>query len=188
MAEKYTTKQVISAIKKAKGNITATSKILKCAPSTVRRYVKKYKAVKKAVDSFPKVKAAGKEKYTQKRVIKAVEESRGILAVAARMLECTRQTVYNYIDKYPAVKSAYEDINEITQDQVENQLLAHIFGVKDVAGKYIITPNLTAAIFYAKTKMKDRGYVERREVTGADGKPVKVEVVGIGGIDPDEDI
>ena len=164
MAEKYTPKRIITAIKKAKGNITATSKILKCTPATVRRYIKKYPAVKKAADSFPKTKASGKEKYTQKQVIKAIEESRGVLAVAARKLECTRTTVYSYKDKYPAIKAAYEDINETTKDQVENQLLAHIFGVKDNAGNYVIAPNLTAAIFYAKTKMKDRGYVERVQV------------------------
>jgi len=31
-------------------------------------------------------------------------------------------------------------------------------------------------IFYLKTKGKNRGYVERQEITGADGMPTKFEI------------
>ena len=161
MAEKYTTNQMISAIKEAEGNITAASKLLNCAPSTMRRYAGKYKAVKDAITSFKgKRKQGAKDKYTHKQVIDAIYEAKGIIAVAARRLGCTRQTVYSYKEKYPAINDAYKDIDEETKDQVENQLLIHVFGLKDNNKNYIIRPNLTAAIFYAKTKMKDRGYTE----------------------------
>ena len=177
MTEKYTTKQVINAIKKAEGNITATSKILKCTPATTRRYIKKYKTVKKAVDAFPKTRGSGKEKYTQNRVITAITEAKGILAVAARNLGCTRTTVYGYIERHAEVKDSYDEANESNIDFVENKLM---LAIND--------GNITAMIFFLKTKGKDRGYVERREVTGAGGEPVKVTMVAIGGIDPDEDI
>ena len=177
MAEKYTTKKVITALKKAEGNISATSKILGCTPATTRRYIKKYPAVKKVANSFPKTKGSGKEKYTQKRVIEAIMEAKGILAVAVRKLGCTRQTVYNYIKKYPGVKDFYDEANESNIDFVENKLM---LAIND--------GNITAMIFFLKTKGKARGYVERREVTGADGAPVKVKMVSLGGIDPDEDI
>jgi hypothetical protein len=37
--------------------------------------------------------------------------------------------------------------------------------------------NVTAIIFYLKTQAKDRGYVERQELTGADGGKLQVEYV-----------
>jgi len=161
MAEKYTTKQMLEAIKESEGNITAASKLLKCAPSTIRRYAKKYKEIKAVINSFKgKRKQGPNEKYTREQMVEAIYEAKGIIAVAARKVGCSRQTFYEYKGKYPELKAAYEDINEVTKDQVENQLLLHIFGLKDTAGNYVLAPNLTAAIFYAKTKMKDRGYVE----------------------------
>lgn len=153
MAEKYTTKQVIKAIKQAEGNVTATSKILKCTPATTRRYIKKYPAVKKARNAFPKKKAAGKEKYTHKRVIEAITDAKGLLTVAARRLGCSRQTVYNYMEKHEAIREAYNDANESNIDFVENKLMMAINN-----------DNTTAIIFFLKTKGKDRGYVERREI------------------------
>ena len=161
MPEKYTVKQMIAVIKKAEGNITAASKLLKCSPSTIYQYAKKYKEIKDAIKTFrKKKKPTAKEKYTQEQMIEAIYEAKGIIAVAARKVGCTRQTFYTYKEKYPELQVAYDDINEVTKDQVENQLLLHIFGLKDTSGNYVLSPNLTAAIFYAKTKMKDRGYTE----------------------------
>jgi len=41
--------------------------------------------------------------------------------------------------------------------------------------KLIDDLNPTMIIFYLKTQAKDRGYVERQEVTGADGGAVMVK-------------
>ena len=37
----------------------------------------------------------------------------------------------------------------------------------------------TMLIFYAKTQMKDRGYNERQEITGADGAPLMGQEIDI---------
>jgi hypothetical protein len=37
--------------------------------------------------------------------------------------------------------------------------------------------NVAAIIFYLKTQCKDRGYVERQEITGADAGPITIKVV-----------
>ena len=99
-------------------------------------------------------------------MIDAIIEAKGILAVAARNLDCSRQTVHNYVNRYATVREAYEDANETNIDFVENKLM-----------QQINNGNVTAMIFFLKTKAKHRGYVERREFTGDDGKPIQVEYV-----------
>lgn len=99
-------------------------------------------------------------------MIEAIEKSNGILAQAAKLLNCSRQTVYNYIEKYATVKAAYEEANETTIDFVESKLLEQI-----KAG------NSRLIEFYLKTKAKHRGYTERQEHTGPDGGDLTIKVV-----------
>ena len=82
-------------------------------------------------------------------VIAALQAAYGIQAVAARQLGIGRSTIAGYIADDPVIKAAYDSINEETIDRVENKLLSQID-----AG------NITAIIFYLKTKAKHRGYVE----------------------------
>jgi len=42
--------------------------------------------------------------------------------------------------------------------------------------KQIGEGNTSATIFYLKTKGKNRGYVERQEITGADGMPTNFQI------------
>ena len=97
-------------------------------------------------------------KFTAEQMIGAILKAEGNLAEAARSLQCSRTTLYNYMNRYVTIKQAYEDINESTIDWVQDKLL-------DQCRR----GNITALIFYLKTKGKHRGYVERQEHTGADG-------------------
>ena len=101
------------------------------------------------------------EKYTAAQMIQAIQESNGILAMAARKLQCSRTTVYRYIQNYPTVKDAYDEANETNIDFVEGKLMENIRN-----------GNVTAQIFFLKTKAKHRGYVERQEFTGKEGGPL----------------
>lgn len=94
-----------------------------------------------------------KQRYTSKEVARAVKEAQGFVSKAADLLGCHVTTVYNYIDRYDAVKAAVEATREKRHDFVENKLIAAID-----AG------NVTAMIFYLKTQAKSRGYIERVEV------------------------
>ena len=60
------------------------------------------------------------------------------------------------------------DIQNIALDYAESQL-----------HKQIGEGSTAATIFYLKTKGKKRGYIERQEITGADGMPnnFKVEII-----------
>lgn len=99
------------------------------------------------------------EKYTTAQMIEALREKHGNLSAAARYLGCSRNTIARYIENYPTVKAVYDEERETLIDFAENQLFQQ---VKD--------GNITAIIFTLKTIGKSRGYVERQEVTGAEGK------------------
>jgi len=104
------------------------------------------------------------EKYTSDKMIKAIREKHGNLSAAARLLGCSRNTIARYIELYPTVKAVADEERETLIDFAENQLF-----------KQVQDGNITAIIFTLKTIGKSRGYVERQEVTGADGGAIIVD-------------
>ena len=105
-------------------------------------------------------------KYTQEQMIEALEQSKGLIAPAARALGCSRDTIRSYLDEYSAVAQAKLDQEEAVKDMAENALYAAI-----------LRGEAWAICFYLKCRAKDRGYVERAELTGASGAPVKIKLV-----------
>ncbi len=108
---------------------------------------------------------ARKPKVTAPQVISALQKANGLQAAAARSLSVSRKTISNYINDNESVRSAYDDVNETTIDKVEGKLLGEIE-----------KGNITAIIFYLKTKARHRGYMERVEHTGNEGLPIKIIV------------
>lgn len=96
-----------------------------------------------------------KKEFTNEQIIKALQDANGLQAAAAIKLKTSRTTIANYIKNNEDVKAAYDDVNETTIDKVEGKLLEQVNG-----------GNITAIIFYLKTKAKHRGYVERQEIEG----------------------
>ena len=105
-------------------------------------------------------------KYTQEQMIKALEESKGLIAPAARALGCSRDTIRSYLEEYTAVGQAKLDQREAVTDMAENSLY-----------EAIRRGEAWAVCFYLKCMAKDRGYVERAELTGSNGAPVKIKLV-----------
>ena len=105
-------------------------------------------------------------KYSQAEVIEALTKSRGLIAPAARSLGCSRDTVRSYIKEYTAVAQAKADAKEATKDLAENRL---VDAIED--------REAWAICFYLKTQAKDRGYIERGELAGPGGSPVKIKLV-----------
>lgn len=91
--------------------------------------------------------------YKAEQIIEAIEQAHGNLAAAARILGCTRQTIYNHMEKQSTVRAAYEEQRETLIDFTEDQLF-----------KQVKAGNITAIIFTLKTIGKHRGYVERQEL------------------------
>jgi hypothetical protein len=105
-------------------------------------------------------------KYTQEQMIRALEESKGLIAPAARALGCSRDTIRSYLEEYAEVAQAIKDQREAVTDMAENALY-----------QAILDREAWAVCFYLKCMAKDRGYVERAEVSGPNCGPVKIKLV-----------
>jgi hypothetical protein len=105
----------------------------------------------------------GNGKYTAAQFIKAMPKSGGIVTTIARRVGCDWHTAKKYIDTMPTVKAAYDDECESVIDMAEGVLLKGIEGGDTADAKW-----------YLSRKGKRRGYVERQELTGADGSSITV--------------
>lgn len=124
---------------------------------------------------------------TKKALVVALQTYHGIISDACRKVGISRQTYYDWLKNDPEFKAAAEETQEEAIDFVESKLFEKVSGVKvgkhDSEGELVVyeqPPSDTAIIFYLKTKAKKRGYIERQEITGADGAPfpvISVQVV-----------
>tara|TARA_B110000908_G_C10266279_1_gene464287 strand:+ start:3948 stop:4304 length:357 start_codon:yes stop_codon:yes gene_type:complete len=106
-----------------------------------------------------------KSDILKENLIKALEKSLGVVTTACKTVECSRETFYKYCKDDSLFKEKVDDISNIALDFAESQLHQQIQG-----------GNTTATIFYLKTKGKQRGYVERQEITGAEGMPTNFQI------------
>tara|TARA_B110000908_G_scaffold74050_1_gene89212 strand:- start:133 stop:486 length:354 start_codon:yes stop_codon:yes gene_type:complete len=106
-----------------------------------------------------------KTEQHKKAIIEALEKSLGVVTTACKIVGIGRTTFYGWMKEDEVFAERVEDIQNIALDFVESKLFENI---KD--GK------TSEMIFYLKTKGKNRGYVERQEITGADGMPTKFEI------------
>lgn len=116
-------------------------------------------------------------KFTAAQIVAALDKHKGMVYLAAEALGCSHQTVYNYAKRYKTVQEAIDRNRGHVLDMAELALYNAI-----LSGEH------WAVTFALKTIGRARGYVERseQEITGKDGAPV--QIIAIGGIDPDEDI
>ncbi len=106
-----------------------------------------------------------KQRYTAEQVIEALRGTMGIKSAAARRLGCHWTTVDRYIKRYPTIARAYEEERQSIVDLAEVKLVERL---KDGDGAMIR--------FVLATLGKDRGYVERRELTGEGGSAILIRV------------
>jgi hypothetical protein len=109
---------------------------------------------------------ANKHRYTAAQVAEALTETKGMLFIAAQRLGCSHETVRKYCKQYPSVQAARDAQRGIMIDTSELKLWQAIQNGEAWA--------ITLAL---KTLGKDRGYVERQEVTGQDNGPLMLKVV-----------
>ena len=106
-----------------------------------------------------------KTEQHKKAIIEALEKSLGVVTTACKTVGIGRTTFYGWLKEDEEFAKQVDDIQNITLDFAESQL-----------HKQIKDGNTTATIFYLKTKGKNRGYIERQEITGADGMPTNFQI------------
>ena len=98
-------------------------------------------------------------------MLKALENSLGVVTVACKQSDTPRSTYYKWLKEDEEFAKSVKEIENIALDFAESQLHSQM---KD--------GSTSATIFYLKTKGKKRGYIERQEITGADGMPNNFQI------------
>ena len=103
--------------------------------------------------------------HTTDELISVIKKSNGFLTVAARSLGITYQAIWNRQKRDKRLRRAIKAMREKHLDLTEKKLLENIKKGKE-----------HSIFFHLRCLGKDRGYVERREITGADGKALQVSI------------
>ena len=111
--------------------------------------------------------------YNAAVFIKAIKKSGGIISTIASRVGCTWNTAQKYIIDHPTVSAAYKDECEVNFDRAEGVLLKNIELAVE-RQKENKQADSSDAKWYLARKAKDRGYVERQEITGKDGGSVVI--------------
>jgi undecaprenyl pyrophosphate synthase len=114
------------------------------------------------------IKKGRRPSFTDEEIIAAINKFHAALFLAADELGCTVRTIDRRAVSTPAVAEAIKRWRGRRVDKAELKLEQAI----DAGEQWAIT-------FTLRTLGKERGYVERQEVTGAAGGPVAITTVEI---------
>jgi len=110
-----------------------------------------------------------KTKKNKELLLKALEKNLGIVTPSCKEVGVSRNAFYTYYKDDDIFRSAVDDINEITLDFAETQLLKNI---KEGSERSIL--------FYMKYKARKRGYTDSIDITTGGDKivtDIKVNIV-----------
>jgi predicted transcriptional regulator len=98
----------------------------------------------------------------------------GSISLIAESLNVSRRTIERWIEKDEKFKECYTDVKESLIDIAETNMIRLIQGKPKIENnvfiKWIERPDSMLIKYMLSTKGKHRGYIERQEVTGKDGK------------------
>jgi len=98
-------------------------------------------------------------------LLEALIKSLGVVTTACEIAGVSRTTYYSYYNSDDAFAKEVDEISDIALDYAESKLF-----------DLIKEKNITAIIFYLKTKGKRRGYVERGEFEKVDEEKMNLVV------------
>jgi hypothetical protein len=111
-----------------------------------------------------------RQEQKKQAFLEIYQKKGGIIYLACEAANIGRRTYFVWMKKDPEFAASVRELDEYLLDFTESKLMAKIQ-----------SGNLTAMIFYLKCKGKARGWVERQEVTGAEGVPLN------GGVSAEEE-
>jgi hypothetical protein len=114
------------------------------------------------------MKNSDKSDTIKKKLLESLELTLGIVTPACKSVGISRDTYYEYLKNDAEFAEKVADIKNVTADFVESKLF-----------KQIEEGNTTAIIFYLKTMVKHRGYIERQEITGANNTPIMQPIIEV---------
>ena len=100
--------------------------------------------------------------FTQEQIRQALQKTNGMQFLAAKRIGCSQKTIERAIKRYAIVDEVVKQCHGERLDYTE-----------DMLWKAIQKGEAWAICFFLKTKGKTRGYIERQEHTGEDGKPIR---------------
>lgn len=109
----------------------------------------------------------GREIFTTAQFKAAIPKSGGLFATIAKRVGCDRHTAKKRIMESPTLKQDWEDETETILDLAESKAMELVN-----AGD----PGMIR--FYLATKGRNRGYVERQEVSGPDSGQIVIKING----------
>ena len=106
-----------------------------------------------------------KLRYTPEQVIEALQYTRGMQYLAARKLGCSHETLRNYLNRYPQIQAAME----LERGEMVDLAELKLWEALEKGQPWAIALCL-------RTVGKERGYIERSEMTGKDGESIGLHV------------
>lgn len=109
-------------------------------------------------------------KVTDEQLIDVIKKNAGLVNDIVKALkkeygiDITRDAIYKRKENNPAIAEAFIEAEDEMLDIAESKLIAAIK-----------RGEMKPIMFYLRTKGKRRGYAERQEITGAEGKPIEVD-------------
>lgn len=113
-----------------------------------------------------KLAIAEQRHHSVEEVAEALLKSHGVVLAAARMLHMSRQGVEKRIKESTTLQEVKAQSRESIVDMAETGLV-----------KAIRDQDAWAIQFTLRTLGRDRGYADRKEITGAEGGPIEVRSV-----------
>ena len=104
--------------------------------------------------------------YRTEDIIKALESTHGMIYLAADALNCSPSTIYRRAEKNAHVQDVIDSYRGKLIDKAELKL-----------EQAVMNGEPWAVTLTLKSLGKNRGYVERQEVTGAEGNDINLHVI-----------
>ncbi len=106
--------------------------------------------------------AVAEVKHSADEVIKAIRQSSGIKTLIARRLGVHRNSLQNYLKRWPAARAAFDEEVDTVGDMAEEVIIRRLRG-----------GDLKVCKWYAMVRLRHRGYGNSRDDRGQPAEPIR---------------